>query len=87
MSASRIDDRYRVVVDKRIRKRMKIKAGAEVILEPVDDRSFKVTVIDLDIEKLEDDSAWRALHNPAKMVRYVPPAELDRIVEEEAWRE
>jgi len=53
MSASRIDDRYRVVVDKRIRKRMKIRAGAEVILEPVDDRSFKVTVIDLDIEKLE----------------------------------
>jgi len=87
MSASRIDERYRIVVDKRIRRRMKIKAGAEVILEPIDDRSFKVTVIDLDVENLEDDSAWKALHTPAKTVRYVPPEELDRIMEEEAWRE
>jgi len=87
MSASRIDERYRIVVDKRIRKRMGIKAGAEVILEPVDDRSFKVTVINMDVENLEDDSAWKALHTPAKMARYIPPEELDQIMEEEAWRE
>jgi len=87
MSASRIDERYRIVVDRRIRKRMKIKPGAEVILEPVDDRSFKVTVIDLDVEILEDDPAWRALHTPTKTVRYVPPKELDRVMEEDAWRE
>ena len=84
---SRIDERYRIVVDKRIRKRVKIKAGAEVLLEPVDDRSFKVTVIDLNIENLEDDSAWKALHIPVKPVRFIPPEELERIMEEEAWRE
>jgi bifunctional DNA-binding transcriptional regulator/antitoxin component of YhaV-PrlF toxin-antitoxin module len=87
MSISRIDERYRIVVDKRIRRIMKVKAGAEVILEPVDERSFKVTVIDLDFENLEDDSAWKALHTPAKPVRRIPPEELERIMEEEAWRE
>ena len=87
MAASRIDERYRIVVDKRIRKRIKIKPGAEVILEPVDDRSFKVTVIDLDVENLEDDPAWKALHTPAKAVRHIPPEELERIMEEETWQE
>jgi len=87
MPASRIDERYRIVIDKRIRKTMRIKAGSEVILEPIDDRSFKVTVIDLDVENLEDDPAWKALHTPAKTVRYILPEELDRIMEEETWRE
>ncbi len=87
MPVCRVDERYRIVVGKRIRKRTSIKAGDAVILEPIDDRSFKVTVIDLAIENLEDDPAWKAIHTPIKTVRYIPPERLEKIMEEEVWRE
>jgi len=87
MSVCRVDERYRIVVDKRIRKRTKIKAGDAVTLEPIDDRSFKVTVIDLAIENLEDDPAWKAIHTPVKTIRYIAPERLEKIMEEEVWRE
>nr|MDO8134075.1 hypothetical protein [Candidatus Njordarchaeum guaymaensis] len=83
----KVDERHRIVVDKRVRKRTKIKAGDVVILEPIDDRSFKVTVMDLSLENLEDDPAWRALHTPVKAVRYIPPEELEEVMEEEVWGE
>lgn len=87
MSVCKVDERHRIVVEKRIRKRTNIKAGDVVILEPIDDRSFKVTVIDLTTGNIEDDPAWRALHTPTKVVRYIPPEELEEIMEEEIWRE
>lgn len=87
MSVCKVDERHRIVVDKHVRKRTNIKAGDVVILEPIDDRSFKVTVIDLAIENLEKDPAWRAIHTPIKAVRYIPPEKLEEIMEEEVWRE
>ena len=87
MSVCKVDERHRIVVDKRVRKRINIKAGDLVILEPIDDRSFKVTVINLAKENVEDDPAWRAIHTPVKAVRHIPPEKLEEIMEEEAWRE
>ena len=87
MSVCKVDERHRIVVDKRVRKRTNIKAGDVVILEPIDDRSFKVTVMDFATENLEDDPAWRAIHTPIKAVRYIPPEKLEEIMEEKVWRE
>lgn len=87
MSVCKVDERHRIVVDKRVRKRINIKAGDLVILEPIDDRSFKVTVINLAKENVEDDPAWRAIHTPVKAVRHIPPEKLEEIMEEEVWRE
>lgn len=87
MSVCKVDERHRIVVDKRVRKRTNIKAGDVVILEPIDDRSFKVTVMDFAAENLEDDPAWRAIHTPIKAVRYIPPEKLEEIMEEKVWRE
>lgn len=87
MSISRVDQRYRIVVDKRIRMKTNIKAGDVVVLEPLNDHSFKVTVMDFSEEKLEDDPAWKAIHTPVRVEKYIPPEKLEKIMEEEVWRE
>jgi len=66
---------------------MNVKAGDVVILEPIDDRSFRVTVMDFAMEKLEDDPAWKAVHTLVRVKRYISPEKLEEIMEEEAWRE
>ena len=45
MSTSRVDERHRIVIDKHTRSITKIKAGDIVIIEPLDDRSFKVKAL------------------------------------------
>jgi len=87
MSLSKVDQRHRIVVDKQIRMKTNIKAGDVVVLEPLNDHSFKVTVMDFNPEKLEDDPAWRAIRTPVKVERYIPPEKLEKIMEEEVWRE
>jgi len=87
MSLCKVDERHRIVVDKRIRRRMNVKAGDIVILEPIDDRSFRVTVMDFAMEKLEDDPAWKAVHTSVRVKRYISPEKLEEIMEEEVWRE
>ena len=87
MSLSKVDQRHRIVIDKRIRMKTNIKAGDLVVLEPLDDHSFKVTVIDITPETLEGDPAWKAIHTPVKVERYIPPEKLEKIMEEEVWLE
>jgi len=87
MSVCKVDERYRIVVDKKVRKRTNIRAGDVVILEPIDERSFKVSVMDLSVENLEDDPAWKVLHTPKMAVKHIPPEKLEEFMEEEVWRE
>jgi len=87
MSISRVDQKHRIVVDKQIRRKTNIRAGDVVVLESLDDYSFKVTVMGFSVEKLEDDPAWKALHTPVKAEKYIPPKKLEEIMEEEVWRE
>jgi bifunctional DNA-binding transcriptional regulator/antitoxin component of YhaV-PrlF toxin-antitoxin module len=87
MSLSKIDQRHRIVVDRKTRMKTNIKAGDVVVLEPLSDHSFKVTVIDFTLEKLEDDPAWKAIHKQVKAKKYMPPEKLEKIMEEETWRE
>jgi len=87
MSISKVDQKHRIVVDKQIRRKTNIKAGDVVVLEPLDDYSFKVTVMDFSIEKLEDDPVWKVIHTPIKAEKYIPPKKLEGFMEEEVWRE
>jgi len=87
MSLSKVDQRHRIVVDKKTRMKTNIKAGDVVVLEPLSDHSFKVTVIDFTPENLEEDPAWKAIHTQVKIEKYVPPEKLERIMEENTWRE
>jgi bifunctional DNA-binding transcriptional regulator/antitoxin component of YhaV-PrlF toxin-antitoxin module len=86
-SLSKVYQRHRIVVDKKIRMKTDIKAGDVVVLEPLSDHSFKVTVIDFTPENLEDDPAWKAIHTQVKAKKYIPPEKLEKIMEEQAWRE
>jgi len=87
MSTSKVDQRYRIVVDKQIREKTNIKAGDVVVLEPLNDHSFRVTVMDFSAEKLEDDPVWKAIHTSVKAEKYISPKKLEKILEEEVWRE
>ena len=87
MNTSVVDRRHRIVIEKRIRRKTNIKAGDVVVIEPIDESSFRVTRIDLADEKLEDDPAWKALRTPVKAVKYIPPEKLEEYMEEEAWQE
>jgi len=87
MSTSIVDQKYRIVIGKQIRRNANIKAGDIVILEPLDDHSFRGLVMNFDLGKLEDDPAWKAVHSPVKAERYVPPEKLEAMMEEEVWRE
>jgi len=81
MSTSRVDQRYRIVIDKKTRAKSHIKAGDVVVIEPIDDHSFKVNVLDFTSEKLEDDPAWQVIHKPAKIRKYIPPEKLEETME------
>lgn len=87
MSTTRVDERHRILIDKRTRAKTRVKAGDIVVIEPIDDRSFKVNVLDFTSEKLEDDPAWQAIRKPAKIKKYIPPEQLEAIMEEAAWQE
>lgn len=87
MSTVRVDEKYRIIIDKKIRAKTHIKAGDTVIVEPLDDHSFRVKAIDFTSQNVEDDPGWKAFHPPAKAKKYIPPEELDKFVEEEVWLE
>jgi len=87
MSTSKVDQKYRIVIDKQIRKRTNIKAGDTVIIEPLDDHSFKVNILNFTPETLESDPAWKAIHKPAKTKKRIPPEKLEEIMEETMWQE
>ena len=87
MSTSRVDERHRIVIDKKTRAKTHVKAGDIVLIEPLNDHSFKVNVLDFTSEKLEDDPAWQAIREPAKLKKYIPPEKLEEIMEESMWEE
>ena len=87
MAASTVDERYRIVIDHRVRRKVALRPGDTVILEPLNERSFRVTLMRFDEETLEQDPAWKALNSPARVDRHVPPEELEEVMEEKAWRE
>lgn len=87
MATSRVDQKNRIVIDKQTRAKTHLKAGDTVIIEPLDNHSFKVNVLEFTSEKIEDDPAWKALHKPAKIKHYIPPEELEKIMEETMWEE
>lgn len=87
MSVTKVDQRHRIVIDKRIRSKTNIKAGDIVVLEPSGENSFKVTVMNFHAEKLDKDPAWKALHTPVNVEKYISPKKLEEIMEDEVWRE
>jgi AbrB family looped-hinge helix DNA binding protein len=86
MSTSRVDEKYRIVIDKKTRAKTHIKAGDQVIIEPIDEHSFKVNVLDFSSENVEDDPAWKAIHMPIKTKKYISPEKLEEMMDE-AWTE
>ena len=86
MSTSVVDRRHRIVIGKQVRRKTNINAGDVVVIEPIDENSFRVTRTDLATERLEDDPAWKAICTPVKAKRYVPPEELEEFMEEVIWR-
>ncbi len=87
MSTAKVDERYRIVLDKKIRKKTHIKAGDILVIEPLDDYSFKANVLDLTSENVEDDPAWKAIHMPIKVKKHIPPKKLEEMMEETTWLE
>ena len=87
VSSSRVDQRNRIVIDKKIRVKTHIKAGDTVVIELLDDHSFKVNILDFTSEKLEEDPAWQAIHKPATLRKYIHPEKLEELMEETIWQE
>ena len=87
MATSTVDQKHRIVIDKQTRAKTHIKAGDTVIIEPIDNHSFKVEILDFTSEKVEDDPAWKALHKPAKIKKYIQPEELNKLMQETMWEE
>ncbi len=87
MATSRVDQKNRIVIDRKTRAKTHLKAGDTVIIEPLDDHSFKVQILDFASEKVEDDPFWQILHKPAKIKHYIPPEKLEEYMEEEMWQE
>jgi AbrB family looped-hinge helix DNA binding protein len=86
MSSTTVDDKYRIVIEKKLRKKVKIKPGEKVIVEPVDNTTLKVSVLSDAIGNLEEDPAWKALHKFVSTKRKIPPARLHKFMEEMVWR-
>jgi len=86
MSSTTIDDKYRIVIEKRIRKKVKIKPGDRVIVEPVDDATLKVSVLSNEKVSLEKDPAWKVLHEFVKARKKISPEKLHEFMEEEVWK-
>jgi len=87
VTTSIVDQKHRIVIDRKTRAKTHLKPGDTVIIEPLDSHSFKVQILDFTSEKVEDDPAWKALHKPAKIKKYIPPEELDKLMEETMWEE
>jgi bifunctional DNA-binding transcriptional regulator/antitoxin component of YhaV-PrlF toxin-antitoxin module len=87
MSTSRVDERHRIVIDKRTRERVHIRTGDVVVIEPLDSHSFKVKLVDFSKGNVEDDPGWKAFHPPAKAKKYIPPQKLEKFLEEKVWLE
>jgi bifunctional DNA-binding transcriptional regulator/antitoxin component of YhaV-PrlF toxin-antitoxin module len=83
MATSRVDQKHRIVIDKATRAKTHLKPGDTVTIEPLNNHSYKVHVLDFTSEKIEDDPAWKALHKPAKIKHYIPPEKLEELIEEE----
>ncbi len=86
MSSTTIDDKYRIVIEKKLRKRIGIKPGDKVMIEPVDNTTFKVSVLSDELVSIEEDPAWKALHEFASAKRKIAPEKLHKFMEEEVWR-
>ena len=86
MSSTTIDKKYRIVIEKKIRKKIKIKAGDKVVVEPVDDTTFKVSVISDELGSIEEDPAWKALHKFTTSKKKIAPDRLHKFMEEDIWR-
>lgn len=84
MSSTVVDDKYRIVIERDVRKKIKIKPKDRVIVEPIDETTFKVSVINSNVN-LEEDPAWKALHEPVKARKKISPEKLHRYMEEEIW--
>jgi bifunctional DNA-binding transcriptional regulator/antitoxin component of YhaV-PrlF toxin-antitoxin module len=85
MSTSRVDQKYRIVIDKKTRTKTRIKAGDQVIIEPIDDHSFKVNVLGF-TGNVEDDPGWKAFHPPIKIKKHLSPEKLEELIQE-TWLE
>lgn len=85
MSSTVVDDKYRIIIERKLRKKIKIKPRDRVIVEPIDETTFKVSVIDSKNANLEEDHAWKVLHEPIKAKRKIPPEKLHTYMEEEIW--
>jgi len=86
MPSTIIDDKYRIVIEKKLRKKIKIKPGDRVIVEPVDDTTFKVSVLANEQVSLAEDPAWKVLHEFVKARRKISLEKLHRFMEEEVWK-
>ena len=86
MSSTTIDDKYRIVIEKKLRKKIKIKPGDKVIVEPVDNTTFKVSVLSDERASLEEDPAWKALHKFVSTKKKIAPETLHKFMEEEVWK-
>ena len=86
MASTTIDDRYRIVIEKKLRKKIKIKPRDIVIVEPIDDTTFKVSVLSKEQVSLDEDPAWKVLHNFVKAKKKISPEKLHRFMEEEVWK-
>lgn len=87
MSTTKVDQKHRIVIDKKTRQQTHLKPGDTVIIEPLDNHSFKVNILDFTGEKIEDDPAWQMLQKPAKLKKYIPPEKLEELMEETTWQE
>jgi len=86
MSSTTIDDKYRIVIEKKLRKKIRIKPGDKVMVEPVDDTTFKVSVLSDELVSIEEDPAWKALHKFASTKKRIAPEKLHEFMEEEVWK-
>lgn len=86
MSSTSVDDKYRIVIEKKLRKKVKIKPGDKVIVEPIDDTTLKVSILNDEHANLEEDPAWKALHRFASAKRKIAPERIHKFMEEEVWK-
>jgi len=86
MSSTTIDDKYRIVIEKKLRKKINIRPGDKVIVEPIDNTTLKVSILGDESGSLEEDPAWKALHKFASTKKKIPPARLHKFMKEMVWR-
>lgn len=86
MSSTTIDDKYRIVIEKKLRKKIRIKPGDKVMIEPLDNTTLKVSVLNDEVVNIEEDPAWKALHKFVRARRKIAPERLHKFMEEEVWR-